>query len=130
MSKFIFWTIRIIPALIMLQTLRYKFTAHPESIYIFSTIAGAKYESYIRIGTGIIELIAGFLLLYPKTSVFGALLGAGTMSGAILSHLFILGINVQNDNGFLFFLAVTCFIFCSIILFQNRLYLFSFLKSR
>jgi hypothetical protein len=114
----------------MLQTLRYKFSADPESIYIFSSIAGTKYESYMRIGTGIIELIAGFLLLFPKTSVPGALLGAGTMSGAIVSHLFILGINVQNDKGFLFLLALTCFVFCSLILLQNRTYLFNFLKAR
>ena len=89
MNKLIFWAIRIIPAIIMLQTLRYKFTAHPESIYIFSSIAGTKYEAFMRIGTGIIELVAGLLILYPRTSIFGALLGAGTMIGAIFSHLFI-----------------------------------------
>lgn len=136
MSKLIFWTIRIIPAIIMLQTLYFKFTAAPEPIHIFSTLLG-KYEAYGRIGTGIIELIAGLLLLYPKTSVFGAIFGASTMSGAIFSHLFILGISVKyymaenvlvNDKGSLFLSALITLVCCGIIIFQQRNYLLNFIK--
>ena len=138
MSKLIFWAIRIVPAIIMLQTLYFKFTAAPEPVHIFSTLMG-KYEAYGRIGTGIIELIAGILLVYPKTSVFGAIFGAGTMSGAIISHLFILGIQVSyineqnnliNDKGSLFLSALITLTCCSIIIFQQKTFLINFIRQR
>ena len=137
MSKLIFWTIRIVPAIIMLQTLYFKFNAAPEPIHIFTTLLG-KYEAFGRIGTGVIELIAGMLLLYPRTSVLGAILGAGTMAGAVFSHLFILGISVKyyttesvliNDNGSLFLSALITLICCLIIIYQQRNYLLSFIKK-
>jgi hypothetical protein len=137
MSKLIFWTIRIVPAIIMLQTLYFKFNAAPEPIHIFTTLLG-KYEAFGRIGTGVIELIAGLLLLYPRTSVLGAILGAGTMAGAVFSHLFILGISVKyyttesvliNDNGSLFLSALITLICCLIIIYQQRNYLLSFIKK-
>lgn len=137
MSKLIFWTIRIVPAIIMLQTLYFKFNAAPEPIHIFTTLLG-KYEAFGRIGTGIIELIAGLLLLYPRISVLGAILGAGTMAGAVFSHLFILGISVKyyttesvliNDNGSLFLSALITLICCLIIIYQQRNYLLSFIKK-
>ena len=136
MNKIFYWSIRIIPAIIMLQTLYFKFTAAPEPIHIFTMLLG-KYEAYGRIGTGLIELIAGFLLLYPKTSVFGAIFGIGTMSGAIFSHLFILGIQVKyyneqqiliNDKGSLFTSALATLICCAIIIYQHKDYLFNFIK--
>ncbi len=137
MSKLIFWTIRIVPAIIMLQTLYFKFSAAPEPIHIFTTLLG-KYEAFGRIGTGIIELIAGILLLYPRTSVFGAILGVSTMAGAVFSHLFLLGINVQyydaeskliNDKGSLFLSALITLACCLVIIFQQRQYLLSFIKK-
>ena len=137
MSKLIFWTIRIVPAIIMLQTLYFKFNAAPEPIHIFTTLLG-KYEAFGRIGTGIIELIAGLLLLYPRISVLGAILGAGTMAGAVFSHLFILGISVKyyttesiliNDKGSLFLSALITLICCLIIIYQQRNYLLSFIKK-
>ena len=137
MSKLLFWTIRIVPAIIMLQTLYFKFNAAPEPIHIFTTLLG-KYEAFGRIGTGVIELIAGLLLLYPRTSVLGAILGAGTMAGAVFSHLFILGISVKyyttesvliNDKGSLFLSALITLICCLIIIYQQRNYLLSFIKK-
>jgi uncharacterized membrane protein YkgB len=137
MSKLIFWAIRIVPAIIMLQTLYFKFSAEPEPIHIFTTLLG-KYEAFGRIGTGIIELIAGILLLYPRTSVFGAVLGVSTMAGAVFSHLFLLGINVQyydaeskliNDKGSLFLSALITLACCLVIIFQQRQYLLSFIKK-
>src|SRR3982751_2704940 len=93
------WILRIIAALIMLQTLYFKFTAADESVYIFSKLG---MEPWGRIGTGILELVASILILYPKTTVLGALLAIGLMGGAIFFHLTRLGIIVQNDNGQLF----------------------------
>jgi hypothetical protein len=98
-------------AVIFLQTLFFKFTGAPESIYIFNELG---IEPYGRIGTGILELIVAGLLLFKRTSLFGGILGLGIISGAILSHLFVLGIEVQNDGGLLFGLAILVFILLTI----------------
>ncbi len=106
------WLLRLIPAMILLQTLYFKFTAAPESVFIFSTLG---MEPWGRIGSGIAELIAGVLLVIPSTSVFGAVLALGIMAGAILSHLTRLGIEVQGDGGYLFILALIVFL-CSALI--------------
>jgi hypothetical protein len=116
-SNLVYWLVKIVAAVIMLQTLFFKFSAAPESVYIFSVL---NLEPYGRIGTGIIELFAGILILIPKTSVYGAILGLSTMMGAIFSHLFVLGIIVQNDGGKLFILGVITAICCLIIIFKNK----------
>ena len=93
----------IIAAVILLQTLYFKFTAAPVSVHIFSTLG---IEPYGRIGSGVVELISGMLLFRSKTSLYGAILALGTMTGAIMSHLLFLGIEVQGDGGSLFILAI------------------------
>ncbi|HLF33971.1 MAG TPA: DoxX family protein [Cyclobacteriaceae bacterium] len=115
----------IIAAIILLQTLYFKFTAHPDSVYIFSKMG---VEPWGRILLGCLELTTAILLLYPKTALYGSVLGAGVISGAIVSHIFILGIVVQNDHGKLFGLALSVFICCLIILFIRRLDLLSLIK--
>ncbi|HJS54892.1 MAG TPA: DoxX family protein [Chitinophagaceae bacterium] len=97
------WVLRIIAALIMLQTLYFKFTGSEESVYIFSQV---RMEPWGRIGTGVLELFASVLILYPKTTFFGSLLAIGLMTGAIGAHLTKLGIVVKNDNGQLFIYAL------------------------
>ena len=116
-SKHIILTLRIIVAIILIQTLRFKFTAHPDSVYIFETIG---LEPFGRIGTGVLELIAGILLLIPRTVWAGALLAVGLMLGAILMHLTQLGIEVKGDGGVLFYTGLLTFILSSIILYFNR----------
>lgn len=108
---------RIAVAIILIQTLRFKFTAHPDSVYIFSTLG---IEPFGRIGTGILELIAGILLLSKRTAWIGALLTVGVISGAVLSHLFILGISVNNDGGLLFATALITLILGLIITWHYR----------
>lgn len=105
------WIVRAVAALILLQTLYFKFTAHPESVALFSKLG---VEPWGRIGTGIIELIAGILLLVPATAFIGAVLGIGLMAGAILSHLTVIGIESSGDGGQLFALALIV-LFCSMI---------------
>src|SRR5437588_10660524 len=97
------WTVRIAAAAILLQTLFCKFTAAPESVYIFTKVGA---EPWGRIGSGILELIAAVLLLIPASSWAGATLAFGLMTGAIVGHLTVLGIEVQGDGGLLFALAV------------------------
>ncbi|MGC6430477.1 MAG: DoxX family protein [Jejuia sp.] len=114
MKKYIPLGLRILVAIILIQTLRFKFLAHPDSVYIFETVG---LEPYGRIGIGIVELIAGVLLLIRKTVWVGALLTLGIIGGAIFMHLTQLGIEVRGDGGLLFGTAVTTFILAAIITF-------------
>jgi len=102
----------IIAAVILLQTLYFKFTAHPDSVHIFTKIGG---EPFLRIGSGIVELIIALLLLFPRTSLYGGLLGFVLMLGAIGQHLLVLGINVNNDGGALFTLAIITLLSCATV---------------
>ena len=111
------WALQLIVAGILLQTLFFKFTGAAESVYIFSTLGA---EPWGRIGSGVVELIAALLLLYPATITIGAILSLGVIAGAILSHLTVLGIEVQGDGGLLFFLALAVFVSSAAILFLRR----------
>ncbi len=116
---------RIIAAAIMLQTLYFKFTAHPESVYIFSTLG---IEPFGRIGSGIAELIASILLLIPTTAWMGAIMGLGVMAGAIVSHLTILGIDIRNDGGQLFYMALFTFVCCLVVVIYERAKIITIMK--
>ena len=111
------WALRILAALILLQTLFFKFSGAEESIYIFSALG---MEPWGRIGSGVLELIASILILYPPTTFIGAALGAGLMSGAIFFHLTKLGISVKGDGGQLFIYALLVFISCILLLIIYR----------
>jgi putative oxidoreductase len=105
--------LRVVAAIILLQTLYFKFSGHPESVELFTKLG---VEPLGRIGTGIIELVASILLLIPATVFIGAFLGIGLMSGAILSHLTIIGVESKGDGGQLFMLAITVWLCCAIIM--------------
>jgi len=117
--KVVDWILRIVVAVILLQTLFFKFSGAKESVYIFSTLGA---EPWGRIGSGVVELIASVLLLVPRTSVFGAVLSLGTICGALMAHLTMLGIKLTavGDNGELFGLAVTVFVLSLILLWIHR----------
>ncbi|GAA4971257.1 DoxX family membrane protein [Algibacter aquimarinus] len=117
MKKYFPLVLRLIVAIILIQTLRFKFTAHPDSVYIFETVG---LEPYGRIGIGILELIAGILLLVPKTVWLGALLTLGIIGGAIFMHLTMLGIEVNEDGGVLFYTAVLTFTLSAILLYLYK----------
>ena len=114
-KKILSIVLRLIAAFILLQTLYFKFTGQPESIYIFSKLG---IEPWGRIGSGVAELIASILLLIPGTVALGALLAAGIMAGAIGAHLFVLGISVENDGGQLFIYACVVLLACVTLLFM------------
>jgi hypothetical protein len=130
MRKSIFHYIEILLALlaaiIFLQTLYFKFTAHPDSVFIFEKMG---LEPHGRIGIGIAELIAALLLIVPKTRFLGGALGLGVISGAVFSHLFVLGIDVQGDGGSLFMLAIITFLCCLYVTIANRKKLLALLKG-
>jgi len=108
---------RIIAALILLQTLFFKFTAAHESVYIFTKVG---LEPWGRIGSGVVELIAAILLFVPRLNWLGAGLALGVIGGAIMSHLTVLGIEVQGDGGLLFGLAVVVAACSAVVLFLDR----------
>ena len=114
------WVCRGVVAVILFQTLFFKFSGAEESKYIFSTVLSPELEAFGRIGSGIVELVAVVLMLLPRTVWIGALLSLGTISGAIFSHLTKLGIEVQGDGGLLFGLAVTVFLLSATVLFIHR----------
>ncbi|GAB4044721.1 DoxX family protein [Spirosoma litoris] len=126
LTTYVLWAARLVAAIILLQTLYFKFGAQAESVYIFSKLG---VEPWGRIGSGIVELIASILILIPRTSWIGAGLGLGVMAGAVLSHLTILGIDVLGDGGYLFFLALVVALSCALILWLTRMQWLPFLKS-
>ena len=109
--------LRIAVSVILLQTLFFKFTGAPESVYIFTTLG---IEPWGRFFSGAVELVAAVLLLLPSTVLFGAALSFGTMLGAIGGHLTKLGIEVQGDGGLLFGLASFVFVSSAFFLFTRR----------
>ena len=106
MKNYLLLSIRFVVAIILIQTLRFKFTAHPDSVYIFSQVG---LEPIGRIVIGILELIAGILLLIPKTVWAGSTLTLGIIGGAIFMHITKLGIEVNGDSGVLFYTAIITF---------------------
>lgn len=118
--KPVIWATRIpafIAAVILVQTLWFKFTGAPESVYIFSTLG---VEPWGRIGSGVAELVAALLLVLPHTAWAGAAMAIGIMGGAILSHLAVLGIEVMDDGGTLFMLALAVAVCSAFVLWRER----------
>ena len=121
------WILRIVSAYILLQTLRFKFGAEPESVYIFTKVG---MEPWGRIGSGIVELIASLLILFPRTTAWGAGMAIGTMSGAIFFHLTKLGIDVMGDHGQLFYMAIATWVSCAILLWVYKEQLLRFMPEK
>jgi uncharacterized membrane protein YphA (DoxX/SURF4 family) len=111
------WVLRLVVAAILVQTLYFKFTGAPESVYIFETVG---MEPWGRYGSGVGELIAAILILVPSTVWLGAAMALGTISGAIFFHLTKLGIEIMGDGGLLFGLAVVVFVFSALLLLIHR----------
>ena len=118
--------LRLIAAFILAQTLFFKFTGAEESVWIFQRLGA---EPWGRIGSGVAELVCVVLLLIPRTAFLGALGGLGVISGAILSHLFVLGIDVKGDGGLLFGLAVLVFVCSASLLWLQRTQLKAFVSQ-
>jgi putative oxidoreductase len=118
---------RYLSALILVQTLFFKFSASAESVYIFTTVG---MEPWGRIMVGIMELVAALMLIYKPMSWLGALLSIGLMAGAVLMHLLFIGIEVMDDGGELFILAIIVLTLCTYIFYSQRGIWSAFLKSR
>ena len=111
------WLLRLTAAGILLQTLFFKFTGAEESVYIFRTLG---MEPWGRLGSGVVELAASALLLWTPAVASGAALALGVMSGAIVSHLTTLGVEVRGDGGLLFALACIVWSASALLLWLHR----------
>jgi putative oxidoreductase len=116
-KNIISWILRLTVAVILLQTLYFKFTAHPDSVNIFSALG---VEPWGRIGLGIIELITALLILLPKSKIIGMATSLVIILGAVFSHILVLGINVSNDGGTLFTLAIIVLIATTVFLIIHK----------
>lgn len=117
MKNALVWLLRLFVAGILLQTLFFKFSGAAESVWIFQTLGA---EPWGRIASGVAELIAAALILWPRTTGTGAALALGIISGAIAAHLTQLGIEVQGDGGLLFWLAVAVFAGSAVLAWLHR----------
>ncbi|MEA5258474.1 DoxX family protein [Arcicella aquatica] len=122
-KKYISWIAQIIAAVILFQTLFFKFSGATESVHLFTKLG---VEPFGRYGAGIVELITVVLLLTPRKAWLGAFLGIGVMSGAILAHLTVLGIESDGDGGYLFILALITLLCCSVVAYIRKGDFFAF----
>ncbi len=120
------WVLRILIAIIFLQTLYFKFTGHPDAVHIFSELG---VEPYGRIGLGVVELITSILILLPRTKIYGILISFGIILGAIGSHFMVIGTEVKGDGGVLFILALVVFFASLIPMFMYKIELTDTLKK-
>ncbi len=120
------WVLRLVAAAIMLQTLYFKFSGHPQSVALFTQLG---MEPWGRYGTGVLELIASLLILYPRTTGVGALLGLGLMAGALYFHFTKLGI-VFDGDAVLFTMALIVFVCCAVLVFLSRKQLLALVPGR
>lgn len=116
-ARLISWAAQLVAAVILGQTLFFKFSGAPESIFIFSSVG---IEPWGRYATALTELVAVVMLLTPRTAALGALLAIAVMVGALGSHLLFLGIEVQGDGGTLFVLALVVTAAASVVLWLRR----------
>lgn len=112
-----YFFIRLIIAALLIQTLYFKFSAHPDSVYIFTKVG---MEPYGRIGIGVLELISALLILNKNTIWVGALLSSGIISGAVIMHLTDLGIEINNDGGMLFYIALLLLLLSLFVFIKER----------
>jgi hypothetical protein len=139
------WLLTLYVAFVFIQSLFFKFTGSPETVYIFQGkldpwAASLGFPGLFAPGgifsakvIGSFELLASVLLLagaaissWRETQVLGAALGLGVISGAIFFHLFTpLGVAVVNtdgtsDGGELFTLACGVWVSCALLLWLRR----------
>lgn len=139
------WILSLFVAFVFIQSLFFKFTGSPETVYIFQGkldpwaaslgfpgvfapggIFSAKVVGTAELIASLLVLSGAFLAGNRMIQVLGAALGLGVISGAIFFHLFTpLGIAVVNtdgssDGGELFILACGVWFSCALLLWIRR----------
>jgi hypothetical protein len=130
--------ISLFAAVVFLDSLRFKFTDHPNTQEIFGRLDGwagtfgaaglfAHTGLFSQYVIGSAELLASTLLLVgllpglARLNALGAAIGLAVMTGAVSFHVFTpLGIDPNNDGGGLFAAAVTIWVSAIALLFMRR----------
>ena len=137
-KKYLPVILALICSAIFIDSLRFKFTNHPNTQEIFGRLnewasgLGAEglfaqtglFSQYVIGGAELLAssaLLLGCFSRFRRLQAFGALLGIAVMTGAISFHLFTpLGIDPNNDGGGLFVMACIVWLSCAALLFINR----------
>lgn len=139
------WLLTIFVAFVFIQSLFFKFTNSPETVYIFEQklnpwalslglpgifapggIASAKVVGFGELIASVLLLLGAAMASLRLLQVAGAAVGLGVISGAIFFHLFTpLGVAVRNtdgssDGGELFMLACGVWVCCALLLWIRR----------
>lgn len=115
------WSAQVLAAVILAQTLYFKFTYAPETRHIFGPLGGRPAATFV----GLLELACVAQLLVPRTAAFGAVLALALMGGALMTHLTMIGVAVTNpdtgesDGGLLFGLALVVAL-CALVVLAFR----------
>ena len=84
----VLWVLQIAAAGMFLMVGFLKLSGDAQLVGLFETIGLGQWFRYL---TGTLEVAGAFLLLIPRTSGLGALMLAGVMVGAVVTHVFIVG---------------------------------------
>src|SRR6266550_3189429 len=84
----VLWVLQIGAAGMFLMVGFLKLSGDPQLVGLFKAIGLGQWFRYL---TGTLEVAGAFLLLTPRTSGLGALMLAGVMTGAVMTHVFIVG---------------------------------------
>ena len=82
------WVLQIGAAGMFLMVGFLKLSGNPQLVGLFEAIGLGQWFRYL---TGTLEVAGAFLLLIPRMSGLGALMLAGVMVGAVVTHVFIVG---------------------------------------
>lgn len=109
------WVFQVLVAGVLLTSAVAKFQGHPTSVESFEMLGMEPEGRYIVAG---LEILAALLLLIPHGIAWGAILGWGVMTGALIAHGSKLGI-----SGILLpmtLMALFNWVFCTSILILRR----------
>ena len=84
----VLWVLQVAAAGMFLMAGFSKLSGNEQMVGMFETIGVGQWFRYL---TGALEVAGGILLLIPRTSGLGALMLVGVMTGAVMTHLFIVG---------------------------------------
>ena len=95
-QKIVSWILQAVAAFILARAAYGKFTGMEMSLFVFERL---EMGTSGRFTIGLIEAFAALLLLMPSVPQIGALLGFGTMMGALIAHTTVLGLDTNGDGG-------------------------------
>jgi putative oxidoreductase len=84
----VLWVLQIAAAGMFLMVGFLKLSGNAQLVGLFEAIGLGQWFRYL---TGTLEVAGAILLLIPRTSGLGALMLAGVMVGAVVTHVFIVG---------------------------------------